>query len=833
MKIYSPIPFVFVFSLFLSENTLAQKLEEVKSDHSGHAHSNKLKYRASETRYFDLLHTKLNVSFNWQKQHLFGTADLTLRPYFYPQSSLDLDAKGMDIHTISIKKDTSYQSVNHEYDGNILTLNFNQEYSKTDTLDVRIKYTAKPNERIIQGSDAIKADKGLYFINPLNEEPHKPQQIWTQGETESNSAWFPTIDSPNERCTQEMLITVQSKFKTLSNGELMYSTSNNNGTRTDYWKMDKPHAPYLFMMTVGEFSVVEDEWKDVPLTYWVEQDYEKYAKDIFGNTPEMMNFFSELLGYDFPWKKYAQIVVRDYVSGAMENTSASIFMEELHKTKRELKDENWDAIIAHELFHQWFGDLVTTESWSNLTLNEGFADYSEYLWNEHKYGVDEADFNFRYTKSSYLQEAENEKKHLIRYYYDSREDMFDNHSYAKGALVLHMLRKYVGDDAFFNSLKFYLKKHAFTSVEINDLRLAFESVTGEDLNWFFDQWYLSIGHPVLDISHEYKNDTLYMSIDQIQNTDSVPVFQIPVFVDIWVDNEKKSYPVIIEEQSELYKFPLGKAPQLVDFDSEKQLLAEINYPKSGKELLFQYQNASKLGSRYDVLFSLSSIEDDSINHALLNLALNDPFHNIREGAISYVIDGGYKAKKFLPTILELAKDKDSGVRSSAIYFLSQVGFKKHQDIIYEALNDESYLVIAYALAGINEAKGKLTAEQVKSLETINNVDVILPLAEYFIKNKRTDKYTWFLDKLARLPGNELFYFIQYFSEFLIDAPEEHREKSVSTFEKLAKNNSNYLVRLSALQGLILLSDIKGVDKKIEHIKKLEKDGRLIDIYQGM
>ena len=790
-------------------------------------------YRASETRLFDLLHTKLEVSFDWKKQHLLGKASLSLTPYFYPQTDLVLDAKGMEIHEVLLKGDSSANKLEFDYDNNYLVINLDKAYEKKDTVNIYINYTAKPNERKIGGSAAIKSDKGLYFINPLNEELNKPQQIWTQGETESNSAWFPTIDAPNERCTQEMFITVQSKFKTLSNGELIYATDNGDNTRTDYWKMDQPHAPYLFMMTIGDFAVIEDEWEDVPLTYWVEKEYEQYAKDIFGNTPEMMGFFSDLLGVKYPWKKYAQVVVRDYVSGAMENTSASVFMEELHRTKRELKDENWDGIIAHELFHQWFGDLVTTESWSNLTLNEGFAEYSEYLWNEEKYGKEEADFKFRYTKSGYLQDAQARPKNLIRYYYESREDMFDGHSYNKGGLVLHMLRNYVGDDAFFASLKYYLTKNAYSSVEINDLRLAFEKVTGEDLNWFFEQWYLALGHPVLNINHEYKSDTLYLKIDQVQNTDSVPIFEIPVFVDVWMNNEKIRYPIVITEQKEVYKFQFDTKPQLVDFDAEKQLLAEINYPKTDEELLFQYLNATNINAKYEVLFSLSSIENDSINQAILNLALNDPFHNIREGAISFVLDGDYKLKKFFPKIIKLAQDKDPAVRSSAIYLLGRKHFKKQQGIIYQALSDESYYVMSTALNAINEAKAKLNDAQIKNLATENNIDVVLTFADYIIQNKLMDRYPWFVEKLSKLPNSELYYFIHYLSEFLIEAPQKDRVASVQILEKYARNNPNYMVRLSAYQGLLLLSDVQGVEAITKDIKENEKDERLIAMYKEM
>ena len=217
------------------------------------------------------------------------------------------------------------------------------------------------------GSAAITSDKGLYFINPKGEDPNVMPQIWTQGETEASSVWFPTIDAPNVKTTQEMFITVKDKYTTLSNGKFLGSTKNENGTRTDHWKQDLPHAPYLFMMTVGEFKVIKDSYtrkngEKMPVNYYVEKEWESSAQAIFGETPAMIKYFSELLDLEFPWDKYHQVVVRDYVSGAMENTGAVIFGDYAYKTERELLDENDQSTIAHELFHHWFGDLVTAES---------------------------------------------------------------------------------------------------------------------------------------------------------------------------------------------------------------------------------------------------------------------------------------------------------------------------------------------------------------------------------------------------------------------------------------------------------------------------------------
>ncbi|MGB3851748.1 MAG: M1 family metallopeptidase, partial [Tunicatimonas sp.] len=393
-------------------------------------------YRASRQRQHDLLHTRLEVRFDWEKHHLLGTATLELRSYFYPQTQVTLDAKGFDVHSVGLLENNKVRALTYDYDGAQLDIDLGGTYTRNDRYLLQIEYTARPDEAPAGGSAAITSDKGLYFVGTESDSlSDTMRQIWTQGETEANSRWFPTIDAPNERTTQEMYITVHDRYTTLSNGVLVSSEMVNDSTRTDYWRMDQAHAPYLFMMAVGEFAKIEDSWRGMPVDYYLHPDYAPYAKDIFGNTPDMLTFFSDKLGVKYPWPKYAQVVVDEFVSGAMENTTASVFYDALLVDDRALIDSHWDDIIAHELFHHWFGDLVTTESWANLTLNEGFASYSEYLWNEHRYGRDEADYKLWEQGQNYFAEAETKQVDLIRYRYADQEDMFDRHSYDKGSRV--------------------------------------------------------------------------------------------------------------------------------------------------------------------------------------------------------------------------------------------------------------------------------------------------------------------------------------------------------------------------------------------------------------
>ena len=401
-------------------------------------------YRATATKINDLVNTKLDVRFDYKKRYMYGKEWVTLKPHFYPTDSLRLDAKGMDIKNISVVKAGKNVPLKYKYEDSLqLNIRLDKTYQNNESYTIYIDYTAKPDELKAEGSKAITDAKGLYFINPDGTEKDKPTQIWTQGETESSSAWFPTIDKPNQKTTEEISMTVLSKYVTLSNGKLISQKNNADGTRTDTWKQDLPHSPYLFMMAVGDFKIYHDKWRNKPVDYYLEPKYAPYAKDIFGMTPELIEFYSKTLGVDYPWDKYAQIVVRDYVSGAMENTSATLHGDYVQGTPRELADAYYNdgrSTIAHELFHQWFGDYVTAESWSNLTVNESFADFSETLWAEHKYGQDAGDAHSYQDMLNYMRGPGNASKNLVRFYYNDKEDVFDAVTYQKGGTILNMLR---------------------------------------------------------------------------------------------------------------------------------------------------------------------------------------------------------------------------------------------------------------------------------------------------------------------------------------------------------------------------------------------------------
>jgi aminopeptidase N len=793
-------------------------------------------YQASAKRDFDLLHTDLDLAFDWGRQAVIGKARLKLVPYFYPQKELVLDAKDFEVGAIFLLKDENRNKLNYRYDEKQLKIYLPELFTSKDTIEVEINYTAFPERNSGSGSEAITDNKGLYFIDPLDTIPTKPSMIWTQGETEHNSKWFPTIDKPNERHTQLFKLTVPDSMISISNGELIKQEKLENGLRKDYWEMKLPHAPYLSALIVGDFGKVETKWRDIPLGYYVEKGFEKGAARVFQNTPEMIGFFEEKLGVNYPWSKYDQIVVRDFVSGAMENTTASIFMEELRLDEREAIDSEWDYIIAHELFHQWFGDLVTTESWANLTLNEAFANYSEYLWNEYKYGNDQAALKLVTEMEGYFAEAETKQEDLIRFDYEDSEDLFDSHSYNKGGVILHMLRKHLGDDAFFQGLNLYLTKHAFQSVEVHDLRLAFEKVSGEDLNWFFNQWFLDKGHPELFFEVDYSQpENILVSAYQVQDLENSPLYQLPIEVS-WYENEtRKSKTLTMNQAFQQFALENGTPVTQVYMDEGKNLLARRTQEMSADQFVLQFKE-SKLGvARYEALDSLVAREAKPQLVEIIPLAVKDDFWSIRESVLGFLqndqewknqIDG------LEEMVYELAeKDHKNSVRAAAIDLLAVWDSAKYQSTFLRWANDSSYLIASSALMGLVGAE-EITVDPtvIERFATDRNFRITIPVAEYYISQGVTNKGKWFLDRFDQLSGEGLYYYLGYFSEYFSRYPGEGESLALNKLLTQMEKNSKSYLRRGAFLALLSFADNDTIIGEISRLAGIEREQELKNYY---
>ncbi len=655
-------------------------------------------YRGSYTRVSDIINTKLDLSFNWDSAYVYGKATIQAKPYFYPSDEITLDANGFRINSVSLVKKDDRQALRYTYNGKKLNIKLDKSYTRDQDYTILIDYLAMPNKLKIGEDIASAGDRGLYFINKDGKDKDKPRQIWTQGETECNSNWFPTINGPQEKMTQEINITVPNEYVSLSNGELEYSSLNGNGTRTDSWRMEKSHSTYLTMIAVGNFVVTKDKWRDKEVSYYTEPAYASTAKLVFGKTPEMIEFFSKKLGVDYPWEKYSQIVVRDFVSGAMENTTATVFFDRMNMSAGQYLDENHEDIISHELFHHWFGDLVTAESWSNLPLNESFATYGEYLWEEHKYGREMADMKGLEDLSAYLGGDRKNNPDVIRFDYADREQMFDEISYQKGGRILHMLRKTVGDDAFFKALNLYLTRHAYKNAEIHDLRLAFEEVSGIDLNWFFSQWFLASGHPSLNIQSNYNSEKkeISVSINQKQDLTKFPLYRIPMSVDIYAGGKVERKEIVLDKKDQTFIFPSTVMPDLVNTDAEKYILADKAENKTLDQYVFQFRNAPLFMDRFEAVVVMLQMKSEPLARATLIEGFRDKNWFIRTAALS-VLDKltSDELKTVYEQIRSIAlKDEVSLVRASAVAILGKFyGSQNNRDIYDITKKDKAPSVV--------------------------------------------------------------------------------------------------------------------------------------------
>lgn len=789
----------------------------------------KKEFRETATRVNDLVHTKLDVRFDYAKSYMYGKAWITLKPHFYATDSVTLDAKGMDIHKVGLVKGTSIKDLKYKYDGWFLRISLDKKYKGDEAYTVYIDYTAKPDEIKVQGSAAINDAKGLYFINPKGENKDKPTQIWTQGETEATSVWCPTIDKPNQKTTQEMYMTVPAKYVTLSNGKLVSQKKNTDGTRTDYWKMELPHAPYLFFMGVGDYAVIKDMWKGKEVSYYVEKDYAPVARKIFGLTPEMMTFFSKLTGVEYPWVKYAQITGQDYVSGAMENTTATLHGSTAQQDARQLTDGNaWEPVIAHELFHQWFGDYVTTESWSNITVNESFANYSEVLWNEYKYGKDAAD-EHRYNDMQGYLFSNSSKKDLVRFYYSDKEDVFDAVSYNKGGCILHMLRNYVGPEAFSKALNLYLTANKFKAAEAQQLRLAFEEVTGRDLNWFWNQWYYGSGHPALDINYSYDEAARKTRVIVNQTQSGDKIFKLPVAIDVYNGANKTRYDVWAKNKVDTFYFDAQQKPDLVNFDGDRMLLGTRKENKTLEEYIHQYKYAGTYLDRRDAIDFASKNQDNPKAADLLVTALKDRYDGLRNFTIGKVdLKKDNIKQATLPVIIDLAKnDPERPVKGAAIGKLGQLKDPAHASLFKSAINDSSYTVSGNALealsnvdadAALAEAK-RMAAENTKG-KLSNVINAVL------IKSGDESVADIVLSKFEKAPfGQAKFNMLQGLSEMLAKTKNTETVKrgvdAIVTFRdaipEAFKGQTDPAIN-GILKGLITKKTEAGLQEQADFIK---------------
>lgn len=786
-------------------------------------------YQPTPTMHFRLLHTRLNVKPSFKEKKLYGTASLQMIPHFYPQNEVVLDAKGMDILHVRYGQ----SSLNYRYDGKKLNIQLPQTFTRKDTLELEISYVAKPYEL---DSATVKMGRGMYFINPDSTNPYKPAHLWTQGETVAASCWFPTFDVPNQKTTQEVFVTVDKSLTTFSNGLKLSETFNEDGTRTDYWKQSLPHAPYLFVLVVGPYQQYKDKLRDIEVNYYTFPKYFDDIEEVFGRTPRMMEYFSNLLGVDYPWEKYDQIILYDYTAGAMENTSASVFYELMFCNHRDLIDFEYghDRIIAHELFHQWFGDLITCENWSQLTLNESFANYSEMLWMEELRGIDDAELHWLNGYNNYMQEVKMGKvEPIVNYFFKSPNAVFDRHRYDKGGKVLHMLRRYLGDEAFFASLQHFLTTKSFQSAEIHDLRLSFEAITGEDLNWFFNQWWLEAGHPIVNIKHAYHPEKKQISVEVVQTQMSsqlteVPVFKLPLDIDLIFEETTIRHRVWVESAKAKFDFEVTGLPLAVNVDPGKLMLWERKDQLSTSELLTIFNRSDKILDKVFVLEQLKNRQSEpEVKAFMLQLLQHDHWY-LRKAAIDAVELSAYKELPVVKsTIAQMAlSDPKPGIRRDALSKIETDQKHVARQIALQLIeSDSSFQVLAKALEILKDSSLSLAYKYAGRFDTFENQFITMAVATVYADTALPEHINFFERALYLQWASSFMTINEAFYKYLINADVSVFERGLTVLRNIIQNEETGRHIRAAKRTLKRLSELKITEKPIEKdaLSKAKKD----------
>ncbi len=687
---------------------------------------------------FDVKHTLLQLRLDFDHQAIDGVATHQLAP-FADSARLEFDFADMKIASVAVaREDESGKSTeiasSFETTDDKLIVRLEKPIAADADVWVRIAYRIEQPRR------------GAYFVTPDAREPTQPRMMWTQGEPEYARYWYPCLDSPSERSTFTIQVNAPANYFVLSNGALHSTAENEDGTKTWNWRMTQPHAPYLTSVVAGEFVALTQEWGGIAVVSHVPPDRLDDARRCLSRTPDMVKFFSELIGVRYPWNKYSQICVDEYSWGGMEHTTATTLnLNTLHDERAALDvADNTDNLLAHELAHQWFGDLVTCKDWGEIWLNESFATYYATLWKEHDRGPDEAAWQRRAEAESYFGEDKGRyRRPIVTYRYPSPDSMFDRHSYPKGGRVLHMLRYILGDEAFHKSVHHYLERNKFSAVETADLRVAIERATGQGLNWFFDQWVYRGGHPEYDVSYTYDEDQkqLRLVVKQTQTVDALtPLFNMPIEVDIVSNSGPKTHKVTVSKAEETFSFAVDRRPRRVTFDPRDYILKKVTFHKSRCEWIDQALHDRNVMARAAAVDALAKLTGESdARAALVQVVRVDPFWGVREEAAKALAK--FNGDAVRGVLLAAASDKTSSVRTAAVKSLANFAHDDVKARLRSAIKeDPSYYVVAEALRSLAKIDGDAARpDLIAAMEQTSHREVILRAAAESLAEKMADK----------------------------------------------------------------------------------------------
>ena len=640
-------------------------------------------------RSFDVQHIKLELSFDLDKRRLFGIVSTTLAPLNDGLSHLELDALDLAITNVTASDGSGLP---YKMSDNKLLIDLGAEKMVGESITVVVQYEASPR-------------RGLYFVEPSEAYPNKPFQIWTQGQDEDSKYWFPCYDFPNQKATSEVIVTVPSKYFALSNGRLL-DIREGPDLKTFHWSQEVPHSVYLVTLVVGEYVQLKEEVNGVSIEYYVPPGREEDAYRSFGNTPDMVKFFAEKIGVEYPYNKYAQVVVSDFIFGGMENTTATTLTDTtLHDSKAHL-DFSSDSLVAHELAHQWFGDLLTCRDWSHAWLNEGFATYFEALYEEYHKGRDEFLYSMRETADTYLEEDRSRyRRPMVTNVYGRPIDLFDRHLYEKGALVLHMLRYVLGDKLFWKAINHYTTKHREGIVVTSDLQRSIEEATGRSLDWFFEQWVYRAGYPQYKVDYTWESETSMarIAVSQTQAIDdTTPLFRMPINIDL-VSDDASSFTIEISEKEQVFHFPMKSKPQLVRFDPENWVLKTLEFKRPKEMIIYQLKNDRSSAARIAAANDLANDGSPEAITALREALIGDGFWGVQAECARAL--GKIRSAQALGVLKEGISVSHPKARRAVVAAMGEFRDEQVTEALAPVLEgDESYFVEAEAAKSVGRSR---------------------------------------------------------------------------------------------------------------------------------
>ena len=661
-------------------------------------------------------HIFLDLILDIPNQSFKGTCTTTITPVRPGIELLTMDAVDLDIESVLVES----ISQNFDYDGEQIQIHL-QQPATTEAIKVEIAYSVDHPQR------------GLYFISPDEHYPDKPTQVWTQGEDEDSRFWFPCFDYPGQLATSEIRVKVPTGFKAISNGELIKTEEVDNSV-IYHWSQQQVHPTYLMTLAVGDFAVIEDEWRGKPVTYYVEKGREADGKRSMGKTPRMVEFLSNKYGYDYPYPKYAQVCVDDFIFGGMENTSTTLLTDRCLLDERAATDNmRTESLVLHELAHQWFGDLVVIKHWSHAWIKEGMASYAEVFWTEEEYGKDDAAYYLLNEARTYISEDSTRyRRPIVTNIYREAIELYDRHLYEKGACVYHMIRAILGDELFDKAIQTFVRDNAHNTVETVDLLRAIDKATGYNLMFLFDQYVFRGGHPDYQVAYAWDGDSKLAKLTVTQkqakkDSESKELFElkIPVafgYISQSSQPEFKTFTLNIHQAEQSFYFPLEKKPDFISFDVSNNFLKTVTLQYPVAELKKQLKYDPDPISRIYAADALAKKGGLEVVKALAKSLTEDPFWGVRIEVAKKL--GKIKLNQASEALETGLKDEDARVRRAVIDALSNFKTAASYDTIANCLNqgDPSYYTEAAAARSLGAmVSGNLKQKQAQAISLLKTI----------------------------------------------------------------------------------------------------------------